>query len=241
KTWHEGTSDRDLLVLQGSYQPREGYFAYATAWVDSYGSDDTAKADGMELTRFIASGGHRGITGNGWTMTLSSFQFPELLSTPPSEVDPLQVTDGELRRADLSFYRNLSARTRGSVRTTYWTDGNESGAGGDLRWDIRSWPSESCRAGASLFVNQGRYSDVQGLRIDGSWSADIGSVNLMWESSQHSLHGVSGDLEQLLQHRARIGWDLWMQDGWSLSVYLEQQMGDELSANSIGLYVQRSF
>lgn len=241
KTWHEGESDRDLLVLQASHQPREGFYAYASAWLDSYGSDAVAKSGSLELTRLIASGGHRDAQGDGWMLTLSSFRFPELLVDPADPVTPPVLSDGEVRRADLMLHRNLSARGYGSVRASYWQDDEESGAGGDLRYELRGWPLDRSRAGASLFANQGRFSDVLGARLDGSWSSDFGAWSLMWETAQHAQHDVVGAQERLLQHRARAGWDLSLRQGWSLSLYFEQQSGDELSAQTTGFYLQKSF
>jgi hypothetical protein len=240
KTWHDGESDRDLLLLQASLQPRAGFFTYATAWVDLYGSADTQKSSGAELTRLVGLIGSRNTSGDGWSLAGTMFRYPQLLQETPAPTLDATVADGSLMRLDLSGYHSLTARTRGTARVNAWADEDDSGGGGELRWEIRNLGGPGGRAGAAAFANQGSYSDVYGLRLDTAWSSDFGSWSLMWETAQNSLSGVSGAQGDLLLHRARAGWDLSLRSGWSFSLYAEQSFGDEQDAQSLSLYLQKN-
>jgi hypothetical protein len=241
KTWHDGESDRDLLLLQGALQPRSGFFAHATAWVDLYGSGDALKSAGAELTRLIAMVGSRNMSGDGWNLTGSHYRYPDLLQETPAPTLDETVSEGSLSRLDLSGYTSLTAHTRGTARVNAWTDEDGSGGGGELRWDVLDFGGAGSRAGAALFANQGSTSDVYGLRADTAWSSDLGRWSLMWESAQNTLTGVSGAQGDLLQHRARAGWDLSLRAGWSFSLFAEQAFGDEQDAQSWSLYLQKYF
>lgn len=241
KTWHDGVSDRDLLLVQASLQPRVGFYAYATAWVDLYGSADTQKSSSTELTRLVSLIGSRDARGDGWSLAGTMFRYPQTLQATPAPTLDETVADGSLLRLDLSGYHSLTSRTRGTARVNAWSDEDNSGGGGEMRWEIRDLGGPGSRAGASVFANQGSYSDVYGLRVDTAWSSDIGSWNLMWESSQNQLDGVSGAQGQLLQHRARAGWDMSFRAGWSFSLYAEQALGDAQDAQSWSIYLQKSF
>ncbi len=240
KTWHDGASDRDLLLLQAALQPRSGFYAYATAWVDLYGAADALKTSGTELTRLIALVGSRSASGDGWSLAGTMFRYPQLLQQTPSTVLAPTITDGSLRRLDLSAYRGLTTRTRGTVRVNAWSDELNSGGGGELRWEIRDLGGPGGRAGAAVFANQGSFSDVYGLRLDAALASAFGTWSLLWESSQNSLSGVSGPQGQLLLHRARAGWDLWWRGAWSVSLSAEKDFGDEQDTQSYSLYLQRS-
>jgi len=239
KTWHEGEGDRDLLLVQASSQPRTGLYAYATAWVDLYGSADALKSAGAELTRLIAMVGSRDQRGDGWSLSGTMFRYPEVEQEQPAPVLDETVSNGSLMRLDLSGYRGLTERTRGTARINVWNDEDGSGGGGELRWDVRDLAGAGSRAGAALFANQGSTSDVYGLRADAAWSSDLGRWSLMWESAQNTLSGVEGAQGDLLQHRARAGWDLSLRGGWSFSLYGEQAMGDEQDAQTWSLYLQK--
>ncbi len=241
KTWHRGSADRDLFLAKLSWSPPAGLNFYSTAWVDLYGSEDTAKSSGAELTQLFSSLGWRAEGGDGVRLGYSRIRFPQLLRLQISQITLAQLSDNQTDRIDLSAWKRLNADLRLSGRVDSWSDEDDSGGGGQLRMDWRGPLFANGNLGAALFTNQGQFSSVTGLRLDADWATGLGSWRISWESAQFSQEDFVGDQEELLQHALELSWDLYGGTGWSCSSYLEQRLGDEIDSTTLGFYLQHRF
>jgi len=240
KTWHDSAADRDLLVLKANTRSSNGMYFYANAWFDLYDGSDNFKK-GSELTRATASGGYRSREGNGWSANATLFRFPQLLQTQVFSADPggLVYTDNETRRLSLDLHRSFHKNLRGSARISYWGDQDDSGFGGELRCSLRDLLTDGSQLGGSLFMDQGRYTDSTGIRLDAGFPTPGGRLRFFWETGNYQNNSFSVPNADLLQHRLRGSWDISLSQSWSLSLYLEQRAGDSQDSQSAGFYLQK--
>lgn len=241
KTWHEGTSDRDLLLANIRYSPPTGWNAYGNAWVDFYGSEDTAKGSGPELTQLNSLVGYRWEGGDGVQMSYSRIRFPELLRSEFLPVTAEQIADNQTDRIAISGWRRVGRDVRLHGRVDHWTDQDGSGSGGEVRVDVNDLFVGRSRSGLSIFGNEGRFSSVIGTRLSFGRTTNWGLWNLSWEIAKHENDSFSGDQEKLLQHRLRGSWDFHSQGGWSWSLFSNYRFGDEQDSQTLGVFLQKSF
>ncbi|MFK5954835.1 MAG: hypothetical protein QM477_00140 [Planctomycetota bacterium] len=240
KTWHDSAADRDLLVLKANTRSTNGMYFYANAWFDLYDGTDNFK-NGSELTRATASGGYRSREGNGWSANATLFRFPQLLQTQVFSVDPgaLIYTQNETRRLSVDLFRSFQKNLRGSARISYWGDQDDSGMGGELRCSVRDLLMDGSQLGGSLFLDQGRFTDSTGIRLNAGFPTPGGRLRLLWETGDYQNNSFSTPNADLLQHRLRGSWDVSLSDSWSLSLYLEQRAGDQQDSQAAGFYLQK--
>ncbi|MBL7009580.1 MAG: hypothetical protein ISR76_11320, partial [Planctomycetes bacterium] len=241
KTWHSGTADRDLFLAKLSWSPPTGFNLYSTAWLDLYGSEDTAKSSGAELTQLFSSAGWRFEGGDGFRLGYSRIRFPQLLRLQISEVTLAQLSDNQTDRVDLSGWKRIGSDLRLSARVDSWSDEDDSGGGGQVRADWRGPLFAGGNLGAALFTNQGQFSSVTGVRLDADWATGLGSWRVALESAQFTQQDFIGDQGDLLQHAFELTWDLYGASGWSCSSYLEQRFGDEIDSLTLGFFLQNRF
>lgn len=239
KTWHDGTPDRDLLLIEGSSRSDGGLRVFGSAWVDLYDANDPSR-DGTELTRVMLNAYWRDRQGNGWSAGVSQFRFPSLAAQQTFDPTALVYTDKEVRRGDLSLFRDLGNRTTGTAKVHFWSDEDASGGGGELRWDARDLWLDRTRVGAAVFLSQARFSDVFGGRLDGSYYTKAGQLRLALHSANYANAEFTTGSSDLLQHRIRLSYDVAFDGGWSLSAYGEMRSGDEQSSRTAGFYLQKT-
>lgn len=239
KSWHNGEADRDLLVLEGSTRSENGFYFHSSAWIDFYDANDPAR-DGTELSRVVASGSYRSKSGDGWLLSLSQFRFPDLLQQQVFDPNALVYTDKEVRRADVTAFHKFNKTSTGTARAHFWNDEDNSGGGGELRWDLRDLWIERSRVGAAVYMSKGQFSDVVGLRLNGGLNTSYGYLRLMWNTASYANAAFTNDNSDLMQHRARLSYDTSFSRTWSLSLYGELRSGDEQDSRSAGFYLQKS-
>jgi hypothetical protein len=239
KSWHNGDADRDLIVVEGSTRLDGGFFFHSSAWIDLYDANDLAR-DGTELTRVVASGSYRSKDGNGWMASLSQFRFPDLQQQQVFDPTALVYTDKEVRRGDVTVFRKFTKSSTGTARAHFWNDEDNSGGGGELRWDVRDLWIDRSRLGAAVFLSKGQFSDVLGLRLNSGLNTGFGHLRLSWNTSSYANVEFSNGNSDLLQHRARLSLDTNLSADWSLSLYGELRAGDEQDSRSAGFYLQKS-
>jgi hypothetical protein len=172
---------------------------------------------------------------------VSQVRWPFLLrdELPPSTTTTIR--DGEVRRLNISGWRDVSKDTRLSARLDPWSDQDDSGLGGEVRAARRNWLWERGEVWGSLFGMDGKTTTVTGLRLGASrWTA-AGSLSLAYELARNETDDVTGPFESLWQQNVRTNWDFALGADWSCALRADVYFGDEQDATSIGVWLQRRF
>ncbi|MDA1263884.1 MAG: hypothetical protein O2816_02255 [Planctomycetota bacterium] len=241
KTWHAGRADRDLVLAGARWYPGDGWSAWGSAWIDLYGSEDTLKGSGAELTRLSAGFGKTFGSTGGLHATLSEYRFPELLRNESNPASDGDLAHDRTQRLSLSGWRRVTERLRLNARLDRWSDESDSGSGGELGLQVRDWGLGNSRFSIALTHQQGLFGDISGLRATYGRYGPGGAWGLTWQSGTHETPGFFGQQASLDQDRLRLFLDRHTRSGWDLSVYLEQRSGDEQDSLLLGFYLQRGF
>lgn len=240
KTWDAGAPDRDVLLLDAAYQPRTGFHAYGTAWLDWYDSDERLnEGAGTELTQAFLGAGWRNNAGVGALLSWSRVSFPLLtadLGYLPPITDPIALRNERLR---FDAWMPFSTRLRSGISAWTWDDQEESGGGGEFRLDAFSLAGGPLSVGGAIHADAGRYSDIMGVRLHTRWSSDMGAWGLTWRGDdlQSALPGGGGSTDGFRQ-AVRASWDGSLGAGWSLSLWYQQDTGAEQDAAYAGFWLQ---
>lgn len=244
KTWHDGTQDRDLLLLDSSFRSRNHAFVNATAWIDFYEADEVQKDDQVELTRLFVAAGKNGVDGDGWRLSYSEFRFPLLLR---QEFDPAIDTDlyeKHNNRIGLDAWTRFEQGTRLRGRVDRWADddaGGAEGVSGEVRCDVpRALPAES-ELGVALFGSHGVFSENAGLRLSALGYRGASFWNLAWELQWIQEESQNTPTPRTWQHQVYASYDTQVFQDFSLSIDLSASWGDQGDTLGLGIYMQRSF
>ena len=241
KTWHEGSADRDLFVLNGHWRAGQRLSLYGSAWVDLYTSSDGTKSAGAELTQAFAQATWRFENGLSVGLNASQFRWPELLRDEIPAATAATLSDGEVTRVGLSASKSLTQDFRLSVRADHWSDQDDDGGHAELRGGLRGVVFGAGELSGSLFATQGKFSDVLGLRL-GVWRAtSLGTWRLDAEAAEADQQDFTGSQATLLLYAVRAGWDLQLGSHTLLSLSGETRFGDEQDSQALGLFLQRRF
>ena len=241
KTWHQGDEDRDLWITTLDWRPSATWYAFVTAWVDFYGSDDVIKDSGAELTELHATLGWRPSLAGGASLALTRLRWPELLRDEFTRETPAQVEDYDLQRASLSLWRDAGEHVRLSCRLDAWEDQDDDGLGGEVGIALREALWEQGELSASVFDQEGATTGVQGVRLGATRWSGANSWRLTYELANQEQEGVAGAQAELLQHAIFLAFDFAISRDWFLSLGAEQRFGDEVSATTLGFHLQRRF
>lgn len=241
KTWHNGAADRDLFVLKMDYWQYETWDFHGAAWLDWYGSSDTAKGTGLDVTRVVASTSRRYENGNGLTFTYRHEELPEVQRLEYAPVPPDIIADEHADRLGADGWTWVRPDRRLFARTGAWVD--QEDYGGDLEVGVEQleWFLDDSRTELSVFGSRGKYSSLLGFRAIFGVQRDLVGWSASYEYFQSDQLGFSDDNDDLNHHRLLGNLDLTRQSGWNLSLRggLER-WSDELAAVA-GFYLQRSF
>ena len=241
KTWHEGREDRDVALTDFAWRPSERWWIAGSAWIDLYTAEDTLKSEGLELTELHLNARYNVAGKWGLSTAFSQVRWPFLLRDELPPTTTATLSDGEVRRLNLSGWRDVSKDTRLSARLDPWSDQDDSGLGGELRATRRNWLWERGEVWASLFGMDGKTTTVTGLRLGASRWTDAGSLSFAYELARNETDGVSGPFESLLQQNVRTNWDFALGADWSCALRADVYFGDEQDATSVGVWLQRRF
>ena len=243
KTWDDGATDRDLVLLEAAWRPRSGFHAYGTAWLDYYGTDErVGQGSGFELTQAFLGAGWRGKQGAGFLASVSRISFPALTTDQgflPPTGDPLDLRNDRLR---LDAWTPLGSVLRAGASAWRWDDEEESGGGGELRLDAYRLAGGSLGLGGAVYADQGLYTDLLGVRLQARWTTMSGGWSLSWrgEDLESALAGGGGTTTGLHQ-AVRAGWDAELGAGWSLSLWYQLDNGADQDAGYGGFWLQKRF
>lgn len=241
KTWHKGTADRDLAVGTVSWRPDPTWSVYGSAWVDFYGSNETVKSAGAELTQANLNVSKRFGSVGGLSFFGTRMLFPDLLRYEYEPVEPTTLDDFENTRYGLSAWREIAKKVRLSGRASFWMDDTDSGVTGEVRLGVRDRILSRGLVELALFGGDGKYGKVKGARLGVSRSFDAGTWLVSLESALNEQSDFTGAQAELWQHTARVSYDRDLGEHWDLSLWGDQRFGDEQQATTAGFTLRRRF
>ncbi len=240
KTLHNGASDRDLLVVKAEYLPPSDWDAYATAWIDFYGSGDNAKS-GTEITQALATVRRRWADASA-NLTFRRIRFPEL-ENPGFlvPVTPQELADARYDRLSLSGWKELENGNRLHGQIAGWDDEDDSGGDVDFGIEVEDLYLDRSIADFTLFATRGQFSFSAGGRASYGRYVDGGRWDLSYSIVDHHNDGFAHDNDDVFQHNLRASRSFYTASGWDVSIDAETNFYDgEEAAFSVGLYVQKS-
>jgi hypothetical protein len=239
KSFHDGAADRDLVVLNFSRVPLEGWTWFGNAWIDFYTEGDDEKGTLMGLTQAYLSAGRRWQDGSSLDLVLSHLEFPEIDRNEFAPVEDAQLADDHAERAALTGRLQASEDLRLLAGVGAWIDEDEEGGDVELGFGLDGFLTERGFAEVVALASRGRYEDLLGGRCTAGFDQGSGTWALDYEFTQNRLDGFTSANDDLPQHRLRLRADhAW--GGWDLSWRIEGLVYDDESAVTVGLYLQRS-
>lgn len=238
KTFHDGATDRDLVVASLRRLPREGWTFTGTAWVDLYtGGDDQKGALG--LTELYLTTGRRFEGGSTFDLVFRHQEFPQLDRNEFLPVDDAQLADDHHERLALTSRLQLGPDTRLLTSLGGWVDEDEGGGDAEFGFSLRNFLFDQGFADIVGFGTKGRFQTSLGGRLSTGRYLASGRWALDYEFSQNRLDGFTSANDDLPQHRLRFSRDHSWND-WDLSWRIEGLLYDDENALSVGLYLQRT-
>jgi hypothetical protein len=240
-TWHDGTQDRNLFVLEGAWRPSRDLSWRTAAWIDFYDSGDTLKSSGFELTEITSSLRWRFQPDWGVTANASHRLYPQMLRDEFTSLSPELIQDGVLDRGALGVWHDFSPRTRLDARVDVWQDQDDSGNSAELGMRWTDVVYERGSLGLAVFRSDGSFSTGSGVRVDATrqWDRVFGS--LAYEFTSFDQKDFNGEQANLAHHAIYGSLDLPLGDAWTLSLQADDRFGDEQSAWGVGVMLQVRF
>lgn len=241
KTWHDGDSDRDLLLGKLRFVPMHGWDLNSTVWLDYYDSDDDIKDAGIEVTQAYISTRRRWDNG-GIDINYRRLRFPELERDEFVRPIAEELADNRTDRLSIYGWKQLSDTRRLHAEGGVWDDEDDSGGDLELGLEFQDLLVDGSLSGVSAFGVSGDFESVLGSRFEyGRYLSAAGRWDLSYEIANHRRDGFSSDRDDILQHRLRASFDLNFWSGWLLSLYGQGTHWDSETYLSTGFYLQRTF
>ena len=247
KTWHNGSRDRDLLVLKSQYIPVEGWNVFGSAWLDVYGAGDDVKDSGPSLTYAIVDARKRYDNGVILNVDYRHQEYPELRRSEFPPVGLPQIQDAHVDRLGGTISKwtqggaSASNAKRLYLRAGGWADEEDAGGDAELGVDFFDVLADDARLDLAVFTSAAKFSSLVGARLRYGRFGPKRSWSVMYEIRQNEIVGFNANVDSLYQHRARGSYELFRTSGLSASLSGEVQFQDREDQFFLGLFLQRSF
>lgn len=242
KTWHRGTADRDLLFADLSLRPVDALSIYSSAWVDYYGSGDSIKAHGLQLTEFHLHGSYRLTDDHGFGVHTSQIRWPELKRAEFRALPADQIRDNRNSRAGVNAWHRFGDHVRLDERFDVWQDQDQDGLSANVRLSLREVLYARGDVSADLFRADGAFSDGFGLRLAAARAFDggnYGRLGFEWSRfDQDQFNAPDRDLD-LMAITSQI--DLRLAPSVDLTLNADYRFGDGQNAFTLGFFSQVRF
>ena len=239
-TWHNGASDRDLVVLRAHSLPAKGWQLFGVTLIDVYSSGDDAKGSGVALTQANLTA-RRAWEGYGFAARYIHQEFPEIDKNDFLAVDPTQLADDHYDRLAMSVYVDVVEELRLDTEFGLWVDEDENGGFGEVGFELFDAFGDGSLAHAEGFLTQGEFTDVFGARLGIGVQDGGGRWDLTYELAHQDNLGFDDNNDDLVQHRVRASRDWLTALGWNLSVYADFVSWDEEQGLLAGFFAQKGF
>jgi hypothetical protein len=243
KTWHDGEPDRDLLVATFRHLPFNGWNIFGSVWIDFYTGSDNVKGSGAEVTQAVATLGRTWKSGSGFDLTYTHVRFPELLRQgeflPPANA--ADIANDRNDRIALNAWWFVIEQLRLHMHASGWQDEDEEGGAGEFGFEVRDFVVRASRFDVTAFVGVGQYEDAYGVRGSYGRYLERGYWELLYEAANHHEQDFPSNLNDILHHRARGSFGLFLPSGWDITLYVEVRLWDVEAAWVMGMTVQKDF
>jgi hypothetical protein len=239
KSFHNGATDRDLVVANVSRLPRAGWTFFGTLWLDVYTDGDDEKGTLFGLTQAYLSAGRRFEGGSSFDVVYRHLEFPEIDRNEFLPVEDDQLDDDHSERLALTSRVQLARDLRLLTGVGGWVDEDEEGGDAEFGFELADFVVERGFAHVLGFATRGRFETALGGRLSAGRFAENGRWAFDYELSQNRLDGFSSANDDLPQHRLRFSRDHAF-GAWNLAWRLEGLLYDDENALTLGLYLQRS-
>lgn len=242
KSFHNGKTDRDLLVIKSHYIPLEaGWNLYGTAWIDFYYGRDDEKGSGPELTQAFLSANRTLDNGDSLEFYYRRIRFPEILRNEFRPLQPGEVADNRYDRVGVLAETDWSEATRLFADLSGYDDEEDTGGALELGGEVRDLLASGSMSRFTVFGALAEETNTIGGRLLHSRPTDTGQWDVFYEVANHRLQGFPSDRDDLIQHRLRGSRSIHTDSGWSVELWAEGHLFDEELAFVMGFHVQRSF
>ncbi len=239
-TWHNGASDRDLIVLRAQSLPTKGWRVFGVTLIDLYTSGDEAKGAGPELTQANVTA-RREWNDYGLAFRWLHQEFPQIDRNEFLQVDLAQLANDHYDRVALDLWMDASEHVRLSLESGLWIDEEEDGGDARLAVEVFDSIGDGSRLEFSGSLSQGQFTDVLGARAAVGFTDPGGRWDLFYELAQQDNIGFLSNNDDIIQHRLRISRDWLARRGWNLSVYADGISWGAEQALLAGIFAQKSF
>ncbi len=241
-TWHEGAQDRNLFVGTFDADLSDLVSVFGEALVDVYGSGDSVKDKGLEVTEARVNGLWRVDPHTGVGVHVSHVRWPELKRHEFGDLTPEQLQDNEVTRVGADAWHDVTEHLRVNGQVDSWQDQNDTGMSGNLRAALRELLWSRGEVAVDLFITEGAFTKGTGVRVSGNRAIDdIGFATLSWETSSYDSDSVASGGDNLDQQALRASLDRALGEGWTVSLYAERRLGGSTDSYNVGIFVQERF
>lgn len=240
-TWHDGKQDRNLFLGTADYATGDVFSVHSSAWVDYYGSGDTIKPHGFELTEFWTQAFWNFRRDGGFGVSFTHRRIPELLREEFVGESPESVKDGRFDRVGVNGWKALGTKTRLLASADVWDDESDHGDRGELGIARRDLLWKNGEIGASVFTVDGSFSSGQGFRVTANKAFSKAFGTLAYEFTNFDQLGFFGTQSTLAHHDVSGTIDFDLGKSWNLSLLADKRFGDAQDSFSAGFLVQVRF
>jgi hypothetical protein len=241
KSFHDGATDRDLVVARVQRLPHEGWTMFCTTWIDVYTDGDDEKGTLFGLTQAYLSAGKRWENGSSLDLVLSHLEFPEMERDEFLDVTDDQLADDHSERLALRSRLALGRSLRLVSGLGGWVDEDDRGGDAEIGFLFDRFLGEAGFADLRAFATGGRFVTSLGARASFGRFTRGGTFALDYEFAQDRIAGFAANNDDLPQHRVALRAERRSFLGWDLALRLEGVLYDDEVAGTAAVYLQRSF
>ncbi|MEZ5977278.1 MAG: hypothetical protein R3F34_03570 [Planctomycetota bacterium] len=241
KTWHDGAPDRDLVVLQGHYLPRDGWSTQASVWIDATGGGEI-EGSGPSVSHAYLSASPYTASRFGLELNYSYLDFPELerdeyLPTPA----PIEIADQRVHRLGADWWVPMGDGSRFTGRLGGWSDATNDGGDVEVGVDVVDIVGRGSHLRPLLFLARGAGTSVWGTRLGLSFGGEKVRYDLFYELANYRQNGFPGGNDDFVQHRLRTSVSWYPTPHWALTAHVDGTTYHEERGATAGVYAQWSF
>ncbi len=233
QTLHDGTSDRQLMIIKVRHVPKDAWQANATVWLD-FGND-------FSVTQVIASLIRSFADGDSLEFTYTRILFPDILRNEFLPVSADELANGHYDRLAADGWMQLAPGRRLHGYVSAYTDEDGNGGSAEVGVELADLFLDHSNTEVSLFGVLGQFENTAGLRIVFGRTVGANRWDVLYEIGNHHRKGFPADRDDIIQQRLRASGNLVHSSGWNISIYAEGIVWDEEFSWSVGFYLQKRF